>query len=43
MIQLSNDITEIKMGKSTLLKISREFEKVIFFLHFLAIDISLNN
>ena len=42
-IKLSNDITKIKMGKSKLLKISREFEKMIFFLHFLASDISLNN
>ena len=42
-IKLSNDITKIKMGKSILLKISREFEKLIFVLHFLASDISLNN
>ena len=29
--------------KRILLKISRDFEKYIFFLYFLAIDISLNN
>ena len=34
---------KIKMGKNVLLKICREFEKMIFFLHFLANDISLNN
>ena len=42
-IKLSNDMTIIKMAESILLKISREFEKMIFFLHFLASDISLNN
>ena len=42
-IKLSNDITKIKMGKSILLKISWEFEKMIFFLYFLASDISLDN
>ena len=31
------------MGKRELLKIGREFEKLIFFLHFLAGDFSLNN
>ena len=31
------------MGKREFLKIGREFEKLIFFLHFLAGDISLNN
>ena len=36
-------MTKIKMGKSILLKIIREFEQMIFFLHFLASDISLNN
>ena len=33
-IKLSNDITIVKMGKRILLKISREFEKNIFFLLF---------
>ena len=42
-IKLSNAITKIKMGESIILKISREFEKMDFFLHFLASDISLNN
>ena len=32
-IKLSNDITKIKMSKSILLKISREFEKMVLFLH----------
>ena len=36
-------MTKIKMAKSILLKISWEFEKMIFFLHFSASDISLNN
>ena len=31
------------MAKSILLKISREFEKMILFLHFSASNISLNN
>ena len=31
MINLSNDMTEIKRGKSILLKISREFDKNDFF------------
>ena len=34
MIKLSNDITVVKMGKRILLKISREFEKMIIFLTF---------
>ena len=33
-IKLSNDITKIKMSKSILLKISREFEKNYFVLTF---------
>ena len=36
-------MTKIKMAKSMLLKIRREIEKMIFFLHFSASDISLNN
>ena len=37
-IRLSNDISSIEMGKIILLKINLEFEKLVFFLKFLAID-----
>ena len=42
-MKLSNDITKIKMDKSIFLKISREFDKTVIFLHFLASDISIIN
>ena len=42
-IRLSNDIRNMKMCKRILMKINREFEKLVFFLDFWAIDISLNN
>ena len=42
-IRLSNGISNIKMGKRMLLKINQENEKRVFFLKFLASDISLNN
>ena len=42
-IRLSNGISNIKMGKRMLLKINNKNEKLVFFLKFLASDISLNN
>ena len=40
---LSNDISKIKMFERIFLKIGRELEILIFFLHFSANDISLND
>ena len=42
-IRLSNDVNNINMGKTILPKIEWEFEKFVFFLKFVASDISLNN
>ena len=42
-LRLSNDINNIKMGKRMPLKINQEFKKNVFFLKFLARDISFNN
>ena len=42
-IRLSNGISNIKMGKRMLLKINNKNEKLVFFLKYLASDISLNN
>ena len=41
--RLSNDISNIKMGKRMLLKINQKNEKLAFFLKLLANHISLNN
>ena len=43
-IKVSYDMSKIKKDlKKIPMKISRDFKKMIFFLHFLASDISLNN
>ena len=42
-LKLSNIISTVKMDKRILLRISPDFENLIFSLHFLASDISLNN
>ena len=40
-IRLSNDVNNINMGKTILRKI--DWEKIVFFLKFVASDISPNN